>query len=154
MDRRELILARLLAIAVDIVGVDRAVRNTNEITGKTAPAIVINDGDEHVHEDSNAPRNALGNPAVMREFVQMEPSIQFLVGLPMKDVGTTINQYRAQIVPTIVQDSQLASAVSGDGEIRYTGCTMETQHGEKREGRMLLHFMFIYPLSVTELMGP
>jgi len=46
MDRRELILARLLAIASGIPGIRNAYRNQDEINESQRPAILILDADE------------------------------------------------------------------------------------------------------------
>ena len=69
MDRREDILARLLAIASGIDGVTRAYRNKDEIPETSRPAIVILDGDEAANDADPSARPTTVSPFSLKSMV-------------------------------------------------------------------------------------
>ncbi len=147
-DIREEILVRLLAILG--TGVERTRRNSDDLSSKTGNAAVLHDGDESI-TDLPIQRNSRGDPRVLKDFVHMMPGITIIVGSSTEEVGTALNALRQFFLPAIINDATLISLVGPNGEIRYTGLTMETQAGENREGRMTLDFRFQYVLNVNTL---
>jgi hypothetical protein len=148
-DTREQILTQIVAILTTISG-DRTGRNDDDLTGKPAVATVLFDGGETI-TDNPVARSPRGIPAVPKDFMHMTPEIMVILQAPTTTIGTLLNQYRVQLLPLILGDTTLASLVGANGEIRYTGCTVETQGGEAREGRMSLDFRFTYMLNVPAL---
>ena len=51
MDKRELLLQRLVAIAQTVPGIRTVARNTDELSEHKRPAIAIFDADESAHAD-------------------------------------------------------------------------------------------------------
>lgn len=147
-DIREQILVRLLAILT--AGVDRVRRNSDDLSSKTGSAAVLFDGDE-TSTDLPIQRNSRGDPRVLKDFMHMTPTIAIVVAASTPEVGTALNGFRSTFLPAIINDATLISLVGPNGEIRYTGLTMETQAGENREGRLTLDFRFQYVLNINQL---
>lgn len=153
-DRREPILAQLLVIMQAITpGTGRCGRNLDDMSAAAAPGSVVLDGDETIRESESAtpPRSSRGDPRILTDYIVMTPSIQVVVSASSADVGTVLNSLRAQIIPAVINDSVLRTLVTSNGELRYTGLTMETQAGERREGRMTVDFRLVYPFNVSDL---
>lgn len=148
-DRRENILARMRDLA-ETKAPGRADRNVGDTSG-LALSFVLLDGDETLREDNSTPRNSRGDPRILRDYMVMTPTFLAIIGAPSTDIGTLLNAVRQEIVPLIINDPELIFYVGPDGEIRYTGCSLDTDTGEKREGRLGINFRLIYPFSVDEL---
>jgi len=144
---RESILARLLTL-VDTLAPGRADRNVGDTSG-LALSFVMLDGDESLREDNSTPRNSRGDPRILRDYMVMTPTLIAILGAPSTDIGTLLNSVREQVVPLVINDPLLIGFVGSDGELRYTGCALDTDTGEKREGRMLLNFRITYPLTIS-----
>lgn len=147
-DTREAILVRLLAIIGGFVS--RTRRNSDDLSAKTGSAGVLSDGDETI-TDIPLRKNNRGDPRIIKDFLQMTPNITIIVGASTENIGTELNGLRAQMLPAIVNDSELISLVGPNGEIRYTGMTLETQAGESREGRLTLDMRLTYVLDINKL---
>ena len=74
MDKREEILARLLQVAASVPGVAIAVRNQDEISERSRPAIVVFDADESA--DETAERQ--DHPGRAPNIVAMTPEVLIL----------------------------------------------------------------------------
>lgn len=149
MDKRELILVRLLAIMA-LTSADRTFRNEDDISARQDVTTILFDGDENITENP-IPRSGRGDPRVSTDFMILSPSIEILINASTAAIGTILNGYRKQIIPNLINDSELISLVGPNGTIRYIGCTSETQAGENRAGRMTLRFDLVYVFKVSEL---
>jgi hypothetical protein len=147
-DRRELILARLLGIAQALPGTAAAFRNKDEISDRQRPCIVILDADEAA-DDADPPGLARRPNAPRR--VGMTPEIYLMLGAKPEDVGTVINGFRAAFIKAVLMDSELASIVGNNGDIRYEGCATGLARGRNMEAEMGLSFTFSYILRPDEL---
>lgn len=143
-DRREEILARLVAIAGGIPGIaaGRVFRNQEDVTARAQPAIVIFDGDETTEAQAKG---------VSGRMVEMTPEVRVLVDAKAADVGSSLNGFRAALIKAVVEDAELQDAVGSSGVVRYDGCTTDTAKGERIEGGLGLNFVFKYPLIPSEL---
>ena len=145
-DRREMILTRLLEIAVGVDGIVAAFRNKDEISEKQRPAIVILDADEAADDADPTTR-----PSRSPRRVAMTPEIYILLGAKPEELGSVINALRARFVKSVLGDSQLASIVGSNGDIRYEGCATALARGRSMEGEMGVSFSFTYVLRPEEL---
>jgi hypothetical protein len=145
-DRREMILTRLLKIAVGVDGIVAAFRNKDEISEKQRPAIVILDADEAADDADPTTR-----PSRSPRRVAMTPEIYILFGAKPEELGSVINALRARFVKSVLGDSQLASIVGSNGDIRYEGCATALARGRSMEGEMGVSFSFTYVLRPEEL---
>ena len=70
----------------------------------------------------------------------MTPEIYLMLGAKPEDVGTAINGFRAAFIKAVLVDSELATIVGSNGDIRYEGCATglcpRPQHGG-RDGSLL-----------------
>jgi hypothetical protein len=145
-DRRDMILSRLLEIAVGVDGIVAAFRNKDEISEKQRPAIVILDADEAADDADPGSR-----PARSPRRVAMTPEIYILLGAKPEELGSVINALRARFVKSVLRDSQLGSIVGTNGDIRYEGCATALARGRSMEGEMGVSFSFTYVLRPEEL---
>jgi hypothetical protein len=145
IDRRETILARLAVVIAGIDGVSNG-RNRGDMSDDALPAIFLHDGIEAAEELAGLPRNA-----VAIDLVKLEPQIWIAATAPAETIGAVINGLRARLVPAVLADADLKSAVGSNGQIRYVGCAITTEGGESREGLMEIKFSFRYVLAVSEL---
>ena len=146
IDRREMILSRLLEIAGSTEGIAGAFRNRDEISEKQRPAIVILDADEVADDADPGSR-----PARSPRRVAMTPEIYILLGAKPEELGSVINALRARFVKSVLGDSQLGSIVGTNGDIRYEGCATALARGRSMEGEMGVSFSFTYVLRPEEL---
>jgi hypothetical protein len=147
-DKRELILARLLGISQGLPGITAAFRNKDEISDRQRPCIVILDADEAA--DDADPSGLARRPNAPRR-VGMTPEIYLMLGAKPEDVGTAINRLRASFVKAVLMDSELATIVGSNGDIRYEGCATGLARGRTMEAEMGLSFTFSYILRPDEL---
>ena len=145
-DRREMILTRLLEIAVGVEGIVAAFRNRDEISEKQRPAIVILDADEAADD-----ADPVSRPSRAPRRVAMTPEIYILLGAKPEDLGTAINTLRARFVKAVLGDAQLSLIVGSNGDIRYEGCATALARGRSMEGEMGVSFSFTYVLRPEEL---
>lgn len=149
-DRREQILARLLAVIGEdlnegVPGV-RGYRNRDDVSGDQGPAIIVHDAAEAAADGPGRPKGSLV------DFVVMSPQVFILAGSPAVDVGSVLNSLRALLVPAVLGDALLLALCGNNGEIRYVGCGTVTAAGEQRAGIMEVSFSFQYVLSVNDLL--
>jgi hypothetical protein len=147
MDRREMIMARLLAVAGSVEGVVLASRNDRNIDEGLRPAVYLYDADEHADETDPTEKRRLGQP----RRVRMVPQIYLVLGKAPEDLGTAINVMRARLLKAILTDTELQGIVGNNGDIRYEGCSTELQSGRTMEGEVLFAFSFLYYLVPSEL---
>ena len=147
-DRRERILARLLGIAQAVPGLVATFRNKDEISDRQRPAIVILDADEAA--DDADPAGLARRPNAPRR-IGMTPEIYLMLGAKPEDVGPAINGFRAAFIKAVLVDSELATIVGSNGDIRYEGCATGLSRGRTMEAEMGLSFTFSYILRPDEL---
>jgi hypothetical protein len=146
-DPRETILAQLVVIAQGVDGVVSAVRNAVDAPNIERPTFLIHDGAE----------TFLSKPISERrsrvQLIELTPQIVILAAASPVDLGTLLNSFRARFLSAVLADAVLLSVIplTGDGEIRYEGCTFEPSGAESREGRMELHFVFTYVFRASDL---
>ena len=145
-DRREMILTRLLEIAVGVDGIVAAFRNKDEISEKQRPAIVILDADEAADDADPTTR-----PSRSPRRVAMTPEIYILLGAKPEDLGIAINTLRARLVKAILMDPSLLTILGSSGDARYEGCATALALGRSMEGEMGVSFSFTYVLRPEEL---
>lgn len=146
IDRREEILDRLRVIGSEVPGILDSIRNTETISGTARPVVVVHDASEDT--SGLAQRNARFFP---KDLIQMTPQTFILLGARRLIVGTKVNELRRQFIQLVWTDSQLKALCGTNGDIRYTGCGLDTSEGETREARLQLNFEFTYVLDVREL---
>jgi hypothetical protein len=159
IDRRTLILNRLVAILGDVVedieqtNAPLVFRNRGEIPrGKNGklPAMVLLDGSEEAVVPRQSQRGG-PPPSIMR----MRPEIFAL--LKEKDKGkeseyaAEVAEYRNQMFVHVMFDSQLLDIMGPNGGIVYRGFETDFQTGRSMWGELQLFFDFTYPLIPSEL---
>ena len=147
MDKREAILARLLEVAAAIPGVVTAVRNQDEISERSRPAIAVFDGDETGDE----PTAQQDHPGRAPNLIVMTPEVLILLGALPESVGSALNALRAKLVKAVLTDEQLIALVGANGRVRYAGCATHLGHGRSMEGSMGVQFTFAYVLRPEQL---
>ena len=151
MDRRELILVRLLVILQGIPGVTLGARNRGSVSGKAQPALVMHDAVEEATEISYSRE---GVHYAYKALMRLSPQIYILLGNPSDVIGSDVSAMRQLLVPAIWTDPTLRGYCGSNGDVRYIGCGLTTETGETREARLDVKFEFIYVLSASELAGP
>lgn len=153
-DRREDILARLVAVAATLVTEDCAFRNTISVPEKKRPAIVILDGDEIADEADNERKR----PPLAPRIVAMTPEVHFLLegradtaaeGDQVR-VGGALNTLRTRFLKAVLTDASLV-ALCVDGDIRYDGFTTGLGAGRSMEGEAGVGLTFRYLLRPDKL---
>lgn len=146
MDRRELIMARMLTVLADIAGVETAARNLDEIADIKTPAIVLYDGDENALDLERAvgdkPNTVIAEPVIV---------------LSLKDVpeasGTMANAFVLEIKKSLLFDSELATlcGVTTRSGIRYMGISENSlTPGRATVVTLNLHFNATYAFQPSE----
>lgn len=147
MDKREAILARLLIVVKAVEGIKTATRNKKAISEDQRPGVQIFDADEEA-DDREIGR---GRPGNAPNLITMTPEIFLVLGAVTETVGTELNTLRAKLVKAIVSDSELATLVGPNGEIRYKACATGLSQGRTMEGEMGIVIDFKYVLNPSEL---
>lgn len=147
-DQREVILARLVALAAEIDGVNAVVRNTLDVAGLARPAVVIHDGTELV---ATAPDDIRARNSSL-QIMELSPLLMVIVrGGGSADPGVLMSLYRSQIVAGILRDSAILAAIGTNGRVRYEGCAVAVPDAEAQEHRIELSLTFRYPFRLDDL---
>lgn len=147
--RRENILARLLVIMGTVV--TKATRNEGTISATTTPAMTMQDGSEIAKAKEGRSTSARGDVSSEFEQMIMSPDIQIVAMAKSGDVGTLLNDYLLQFLLAVLTDATIKTAIGTSGSLRYTGCSLETESGNQRSGRMDVNLEIVYPFYVSEL---
>lgn len=147
IDRREQILARVLAISKAVTGISNAYRNKPQLNEDELPVIIIFDGDEQ--SDERDPEGSRPTNAPRR--VIMNPSIEIIAGGAPEDIGSVVNGFRAKLIKAISTDATLISLVTDRMGIRYLGCLSGSGLGSTMDANLVLNFAFTYRLFPDEL---
>lgn len=152
MDRRELILVRLLEIAGGVDTVLSTARNVIAIDEDSdqLPAIILLDGDEDAIDDEPARR-----PATVARFVEMTPMLHVVMGSRPENIGSDLNVVRAALIKAVLFDqtlNALAPRGGNRGGIRYDGMqSARNEAGRLVVGQRFMRFTFAYLLAPAEL---
>jgi hypothetical protein len=149
-DRREQILARLLAILETVEGVNGAVRNRGELPASKRPAVILLDGDEIAR---STPPQHRGRLTLAPNLVDLSPEIYVVMDQrePINEgIGEDMNTLRIAILKAIMSDSELATLLGANGDIQYNGCETDMASGRSMEGQMHLRMTFTYVLRTSE----
>lgn len=141
-DKREDILARLVAIAESIPGVVTVSRNGGQLDDEQRPGIIILDADEtaEASDPLRAPRR-----------ITMRPQIYIVLGDVAESIGTAVNAYRAALLKAVLQDAQLQTICGTNGGVQYNGCATALANGRTMEAEIGLDFSFSYILRPDQL---
>lgn len=155
-DTRELILARLLDIAVDQVGFVSKVRNRGLLSTDKRPAIVLLDGDESpvlTHGGRSNRARSGGIMPMTPQVMQLKPELY--ITLPENDtsiqetLGTLLNAKRVQLIEAIAEDAPLLILLGSNGNIIYNGCATDLKSGGTLKGQMRLDLLLNYTFFPT-----
>lgn len=166
MDRRELILARikealneLKALNVTpIVGsgpfVQSVYRNRAPLLEDDRPALYLLDGIEDVGSPIGGyttQRSTFSRPAFMVMHPQILAVLRQRIPDHVDEYGPLLSQYRVALIKIILEDSELVSLVTSNGQIAYQGSETDMQWLNSMEGKLYMKFAFTYPLITSEL---
>lgn len=162
LDRRELILDRLLVIAnanktVVTPNIRQCFRNRDQlVSGKgLLPALLILDGDETpgLPNGDVAPPRRYGrggaSPIAPMAF-SLKPQIYFLTEPPALnaiELGARANAIRIALVEAVLNDGTIRYAVGANGTVAYRGAQTDLRDGGQMQGRVRLDFEFGYFLN-------
>ena len=146
-DKREAILARLLAIAESVEDVVFTARNNVEITDRQVPALIILEGDEETPAVSELRHRKPEAPVP----VVMIPEICIVGMTATEDIGETLNGFRVAVIKAVLRDSELIALLGTTGAIAYRGMVSDLGGGRAMLGRMFLRFAISYFLKPAEL---
>lgn len=160
MDRRELILIRLLAILTTLAGANgiRTIcRNRGLLPEELRPAITLLDGDETVTStqinDGRGGRGLSAQPAM----VIMRPEIFVVLDqrLPKNElIGEDLNAWRIRILTAVAADTQINTLLTNNGSLIYEGCLTDLATGRSMEGQLQMQFALTYPFKASEFAAP
>ena len=161
MDRRELILERLEAIAGAIPGVVLAGRNVIDPSDNQLPAIIVLEGDEET--DERDLEEGRGGTTTVREH--MTPHMVITAMTPPGEVvtqtdgtiawddklGMALNGLRPAVIKAVLNDGPLAALYGSNGRVIYRGMVSDLQAGRSVIGRFAVAFQVTYPLIASQL---
>jgi hypothetical protein len=167
MDRRELILQRLLAIMQGVTAFGsvgpptrpiRLVARNYKLADYTTytPALILLDGSETTPPTAIAPVRArpdavtLMRPALARMMPQMFCVLDDRTPENI-NTGSDINAWRCLMVSLLAVDTGLRDLVGGSGKVDYIGIDTDMQTGSTMDGRGQLHIAIEYPVDMDEL---
>jgi len=166
MDRRELILVRVEEVlnelkalnVTPIVGsapfVQSVYRNRAPLREDARPALYLFDGIEDVGSPAGGyttQRSTFSRPAFMVLRPQVWAVLQQRIPDLASEYGPLLSQYRIQLIKMLLEDSELVSLVTSNGQIAYQGSDTDMQSGSSMEGQLQMKFAFTYPLITSEL---
>lgn len=147
MDRREAILVRLLAVCQGIAGIATAERGLGVLSDNRLPVLALLDGAEQADDTDPTIRP---NRAPRR--VIMSPQLVLAASAAPEDIGTTLNGFRALLIPAITTDAELlALTLLGAGGTRYQGCALALDEARDTLGSLTIDFSITYVLRPDEL---
>lgn len=135
IDRREQIMARLVAIAGGVVGTDNVARNRITLSDTRPTQIFVLEGDEETVEDDPVGRA----PSVPRR-VNMTPQMVIACRAKADDVGSDINDWRTEVLDAVLNDTQLRALTLNGRSVRYEGMESDLAFGRQMIGQMALRF--------------
>jgi hypothetical protein len=167
VDRRELVLARLVALlgnltipllggpngAVSIVP-GNIVHNRNELPADKVPGIIILDADEVKNPRQTPPTRGLQEGHVGPHVINMTPEIYVVLdvrGIQNQNVGEDLNTARLAILRAVLPDRTLQQIVGANGNISYDGSVTDLARNRQMKGQLGISITFTYPLLRHEI---
>lgn len=155
LDKREVILERMLALLQTVNGMDLALsvfRNRAEIPIEKLPALVLLDGKENLNNPA-MPHTRGG--ALVPTVFDLTPQV-FIVLRPRDDIhnvgiGEELSGLRMQVLKAFIQDDDLRGLLGSNGEINYLGHETDLQTGSTVQGQMQLNFQLSYVFDPNDL---
>jgi len=151
IDKRELILQRLLVILGAVEGIAAARRNRGANAQNERPALVLVDGDESAvlsHKTSSragfAPSIQAMKPGIYILPKSLTPTNQDADG---RNIGEITNGFRVAIIEKIAADTELENLLGPNGGISYNGAETDLKSGSALYGEMRLDFTLRYVLN-------
>lgn len=145
-NRRELILRRLVEIAVALPGVEDVRRNSSTMDASRRPAILINDGDEFTNDSDRAAQ--LQKSGIF--IASMTPDITIFSTGSTVQMESPLSDISVALVDAIWKDATINSLTGTNGSFRYNGCSTTDSFGQRLEGEMKVNLEFTYPFMVGE----
>ena len=154
-DKREAILARILALLRTVNGVTpplQVFRNRAQFETPQLPALVLLDGKE-VLKNPSMPHTRGG--AIVPTVYDLTPQV-FIILRPRENindggVGEELSDLRMQVLKAIIYDDDLRGLLGSNGEINYLGHETDLQTGSTIEGQMRLDFQLSYVFDPIDL---
>lgn len=149
-DTRELILARVSAITVEVAGFVSAVRNRGLLKTEHRPATILLDGDEFPVLTHGGRQNRARSGRMMAltpSIMQLRPELYVLLPETRPtnvEIGPVLNQHRVNLCKAIGEDEQLRMLCGSNGDIIYNGCATDLKSGSALTGQMRLDFYYNY----------
>lgn len=160
-DKREQILARILAIADALKTADAIFatvkRNAMLTDQEQKPAFVLLDGSEDSKNDSAGK----GRPGMVTQINIMRPEVYILSKEPRptgnlpnlqdgpENVGSIINGLRVRFMNALTADATLRTLIGSNGEIVLTTTETDLVAGGAMLGTMKLQFAIAYVFDPT-----
>jgi hypothetical protein len=146
LDRRELILVRLEAIARGIEDVDWYGRNALLADSSDRRRITVLEGEEITPEVATSNRHAGDKQQVM-----MIPEILIACGARTRDIGPDLNMMRARLIKQVLTDETLLALTVNGRSIQYGGMNSDLAFAALMEGKMSMKFRITYMLDPKAL---
>jgi hypothetical protein len=151
MDKRELILLRLLAIGKAIAGIKSGWRNRGELKEDNRPAFVLLDGDE----TNPLLGSSRGHAAFSTTIMELRPQL-FILLVPRdtpknEGVGEELSSWRAKLLSGLASDQQLVDLIGPNGQIIFRGMQTDMSTGSPLFGELQFDFGIRYVLNPLEL---
>ena len=148
LDRREALIARILAVLQTVDGIVVATRNIRHTNLEVMPAAIVFDADEHLAE---SPDSGLWVPPRTPQMMTMRPEIYVMVAGKPSEVGALLNGLRASIFSAMVQDADIQSLVGTNGRIILDLVQTALAPGRQMSGEMKIVFAITYPVILKDL---
>jgi hypothetical protein len=150
VDKRELILSRVLVIMQGLAGITTVARNRGLMTNEKRPAMILLDGDEVSTKLPNPPRSR--SAAQFPQVNTMRPEMYILLQEDRPTnltVGQQLNAFRIALSAAIATDTALAALLGPNGSIYYYGCVTDLKSGAALSGQMKVDYQLSYVFDPT-----
>ncbi len=145
IDRREAVLAELLAICISVPGVAAAERNVTDVSNLARPSIVINDGAEEVVSQPDS------SSATLIACMEMTPGVEIRVGGAPNRIGSIANLVLARLRYRVLTSSVIKGIIGSNGKIFIQGASLVGPTPESKETRMDCSFAIRYYFRADDL---
>lgn len=158
VDKRELILKRLVEILTTVTGAVTVVRNRGWLSQDERPALYLMDGTERERLTGDRGRGSKvpthGHERMTPQIMTMKPEMFIVLKSrkPQNDgIGEAVSAMRNDIIRAIAVDTTLQSLTGSNGAIAYIGLDTDLRSGSPAEGQMRLDWEFTYVLDPYEI---
>jgi hypothetical protein len=146
VDKRELILARIAALLVDLPGTVSTVRNRALLDNDVRPATILLDGDEFARLTGDKRGRQRMSPQVM----ELRPQIFIVMdvrAVQNENIGQDMNAIRFELVRSLASDQELLDLIGTNGNIALIRAETDLKSGSAVKGQMRLDFTLTYLLD-------